>query len=724
MAARASGTAEAPLPSKSTVALLDHWQSAYPEYAQAITAFSKDDDTTARGWLRMNLNKEIADVDNGTNEEKADVARKIADWIRDAWTGPVPLASFATDAQGRNYQLYNDERLRLQIAANIVDYIDTDNVPTDLGDVAPSSGQSPIPVIGTERMPLLVNFVVLYQAKERSPVAGSNPAKTSAKMSMKFRFSFINLFDDTLDLQMPSRGAGSPNLFNRIEVQGVPVVMKLSERVFDKESRTFNVPFSTLRGVNNPGSSAVPAGVNGTPGSGVRTFETDWLVEDEPVQFRSASGNPIFESGQVTIKLFGFGDARLDVTAMTWNDTPSTGFRQSGTNQDGTTSVGDFLRDEPQGAIPGNLRQIAAMMVMETLTQVGSSTLTRQFADPRYRPALLNEKWRRHNRTDTEGQSPVLRERVDNVEMQPRTFAHDWYGRASTRPLAFIANRPLLSVGELGNVSAPEYPWRTIYLQHPERPSHSASVVVIDEVATKRRMQSQDRFLLDLFRVSEERTRSGSININTRTTSSTDQKNLAPLFLALPVGERTSSQQLLSPDMVNLLTTNTGSTTVQTVADRRAAPSSTLPENNPIRPYFQIGDITPALSRLFSTSFRHSSESGPSASGRSTVIYSVLRQSPETIQEINENYRSDMHVEQPFREISSSITTRGNVFRVLFVGQAVKDINRNGQVDPNETAAEFLGEAYVEREPSFTTTPPIKTNDSRFKTIWRRAITE
>ena len=33
------------------------------------------------------------------------------------------------------YQMFNDSRLRLQIAANIVDYIDADNIPTDMGDV-------------------------------------------------------------------------------------------------------------------------------------------------------------------------------------------------------------------------------------------------------------------------------------------------------------------------------------------------------------------------------------------------------------------------------------------------------------------------------------------------------------------------------------------------------------------------------------------------------------
>ena len=87
-----------------------------------------------------------------------------------------------------------------------------------------------------------------------------------------------------------------------------------------------------------------------------------------------------------------------------------------------------------------------------------------------------------------------------------------------------------------------------------------------------------------------------------------------------------------------------------------------------------------------------------------------------------------MHVEQEFREISNSITTRGNVFRILYVGQSIKDINANGTVDTNEVQSEFLGEAFVERQgifqPDGTNPDAMKTSDSSYKIVDNRVITE
>ena len=67
-----------------------------------------------------------------------------------------------------------------------------------------------------------------------------------------------------------------------------------------------------------------------------------------------------------------------------------------------------------------------------------------------------------------------------------------------------------------------------------------------------------------------------------------------------------------------------------------------------------------------------------------------------------------MQVEQLFREVSNSITTRGNIFRVSCTfGQSLK----NGLVQ-----AEYLGEALVKRSPVFTpdaSNPDIvRTSDS------------
>ena len=91
--------------------------------------------------------------------------------------------------------------------------------------------------------------------------------------------------------------------------------------------------------------------------------------------------------------------------------------------------------------------------------------------------------------------------------------------------------------------------------------------------------------------------------------------------------------------------------------------------------------------------------------------------------QINGNIQRDMQVEQLFREVSNSITTRGNVFRVLYAGQALN----NGIVQ-----AEYLGEAFVERQVVWSGPDPdgqgntdiIKTKDSTYKIIANRVVTE
>jgi len=89
-----------------------------------------------------------------------------------------------------------------------------------------------------------------------------------------------------------------------------------------------------------------------------------------------------------------------------------------------------------------------------------------------------------------------------------------------------------------------------------------------------------------------------------------------------------------------------------------------------------------------------------------------------------------MQVEEPFRKVSNSITTRGNVFRVLYVGQSVRDtVNKNGKVDQGEVTAEYLGEAFIERVSNFqsdTTINPdvMKTAGSSYRLLAQRVITE
>ena len=78
--------------------------------------------------------------------------------------------------------------------------------------------------------------------------------------------------------------------------------------------------------------------------------------------------------------------------------------------------------------------------------------------------------------------------------------------------------------------------------------------------------------------------------------------------------------------------------------------------------------------------------------------------------------------------MSNSITTRGNVFRVLYVGQSIKDLNRDGNVAANEIQSEYLGEAFVERQgifqPEGGNPDAAKTADSAFKLVANRVVTQ
>ena len=48
--------------------------------------------------------------------------------------------------------MYGEEWLRKQIAANIVDYIDADSIPTDIGDIIPPTFAIAVPIIGLEKL--------------------------------------------------------------------------------------------------------------------------------------------------------------------------------------------------------------------------------------------------------------------------------------------------------------------------------------------------------------------------------------------------------------------------------------------------------------------------------------------------------------------------------------------------------------------------------------------
>ena len=249
------------LASRSTLALLDQWNSNFSDYAHLATAFSRDDDTTAKGWQRMDLNALVASATD--NASKILVAQRIANWIRDAWTGPTITGLAA-------YQMFNDSRLRLQIAANIVDYIDSDNIPTDLGDIVPDGYPPPgIPVIGIEKMPYLVAIEIIYQA------SNSN-GTSSATLKMKIQFRFINLYESDLDLA---------SSVARIDVQGVPIVSK-GVLNWDVSTKLYSIPIGSLTPVVGTGT-IVLAGYRATSDSGAHPSR-DWL-ESQTVTFSGAS---------------------------------------------------------------------------------------------------------------------------------------------------------------------------------------------------------------------------------------------------------------------------------------------------------------------------------------------------------------------------------------------------------------------------------------------------
>ena len=672
------------LASRSTLALLDQWSSNFSDYAHLSTTMSRDDDTTALGWQRMDLNALVASTtDNAT---KIAVAMRIANWIRDAWTGPT-LGGLSS------YQMFNDSRLRLQIAANIVDYIDSDSVPTDVGDVLPDGYSEAIPVIGIEKIPYLVAIEVIYQA------SNSN-GTSSANMKMKIQFRFINLYESDLDLA---------SSVGRIEVQGVPVVSRNGSTVFDVSATNYVIPFADLTTVTSGNETVVPAGVDGTSDSGARTFQTGWL-EDGTVTFNSSGTvKPVFLAGKITARLYGLSGERLDDTAAVTN-LISTGY-----NWSGSSSTGDFLKDATVTTGP---LQVASINLIYSVA-TGTTTAI-NFGDPRVRGPIVSNRWYNISRSDAS--TPTATNRIsafiDKAEVLPRTFAFDWYDYAGNRPLAFVRNGALRSVGELGNVAACEYPWRTIYLQYPDRVANTTQTGPSTEIP-QRRSSSVDYILMDLFRTHTAQPRIGSINVNTQQRVGTQQHPLATLFLGEPIG----SQPSLTQTMLDRLCDATGSGTISPIFNRRNAVGPPV-DNTPVRPFFQIGELASVLSRMVNTS-TNTTTGSPS---RSTVTFSVLRNSPTIQSEINSNYRTDNLAEQEFREISDSITTRGNVFRVLYVGQSIKELNGDGNADANEIQSEFLGEAFVEREGTFvpqgTNADAMKTAGSSYKILANRVITE
>jgi len=751
------------LSTRSTLGLLTEWKITFPEYAHMTTVVSRDDNTTARGWQRLDLNALAAGL--STPAQKKPIATRIANWIRDAWTGSTQLSGI----QGS--QLFGNDRWRQQLAANIVDYIAPAGPPTDMGDVTPDASAAPNPtavaVVGIERIPYLHSIEIIFQALNTSPPPGNSPGPHTSTVKMKLQFRFLNLFESDLNL---SDQIGS------IKVTGLPIITKKNNgNLLDLSTQPFTAtvapsPAQTtdLRPVNGTGM-LVPHGIDGTSSSGARTFQTDWLTTNTVSYTAPATASsderPRFTGGTLSVKVFGKNNERVDIIAVT----RSPGL--TGYYYNGSTSTGDFVEDAISTNEP---LQIASINLTDGM---GSSV---PFGDPRYRGATLESRWNNDTRTDATCcptctppdscawlSGTIKQNRIsaflDQAELNARSFGFDWYDSGGDRPLAFIRNGPMLNIGELGNIAACEYPWRTIYLQHPERPANSNQTGPVTDIPVRRK-QSLDYVLVDLFRAGGSITRNGAININTQQQylpvgGATTSSPLESLFVGVPLGlpgvtptpqplgQATPAAASPTPSPadrlsngVNLLVSSTtvpptGSNwqgtlplnyRVSSISNKRVALSGETPtsDNNPPRPYFQIGELAPTLSRLVSASEASDSSS---SSNTSHVVYSALRTNANPISIVppsqpiaaNANYKRDFEVEQAFREVSNSITTRGNVFRVLYVGQALK----NGAVQ-----AEYLGEAFVKRQAVFTQDPSnsdiIRTTDSTYRVLSNRIVTE
>ena len=622
-----------------------------------ITTVSATDDTTGRGWPRMNLNQVV------TSNPPADAARLIADWIRDAWTGPTGIDSL------QDHQLFGNERLRLQLAANIVDYIDDDNLPTDLGEV------EGYPVIGIEKIPYLIAVEPRFEHLDLGDAA--TPGFRRSQITLRANLRFYNLFDEPLDLA---------DSVQSVLLTGLPILIRGGQDVLDIEEETFEIRIPEDLENND---TVIPAPQNGVGTSGARTFSTavlgQWTV-DYPI-----IGQTSFLAGLLEIEVLGEDYARLDVTEVGLNSR-SAQWAQSGT--------GRFLFDDGSSG-----REAAVICLHFTIVPTASGSTPREIGDPRFRPEILNGRWYHTTRSD----QARVEYGLNRAEQNSRAFSVDWYQHFGNAPKAIHRNSPMRSIGELGHVAACEFPWRTLYLQHPERPANTTEFYFANAIP-ERRLASLDWVLTDLFTVGGQR--AGQWNVNSQLLgfagNTVSHGGAHGLFRRMEVGGPHGHPLVINDALASAL--------ADVVTGRRLNPVPT-DRNAPPRPFLQRGQLAAPLSRAVGFS------DGTTTNSRSVVSASIYGPTGNN----TPLAAIDAHMEQPFRQVASAVTTGGTVFRVLFVGQAVTDRNNDGIIQPSEVRAEYLAEALVERVPVIEEVPGQpgpRTVDAVFNVISQRAILE
>ncbi len=632
----AAGATGSRFGSKGSAAVLGNtdWTTNIADVTPMTTVTSRDDLTTAKGWKRLDLNTLVGAA--GDNTAKITLAKRLSDWIRDAWTGPVTLANL------QSFQIFNDERLRLQLAANIIDYIDPDGIPTDLGNYE-NGALNPIPdptsdpqnntgypIIGIERGPYLVEVDVVYTATNVSPAVPGQ-----ANIAMSFRFNFFNLFDRDLTLG---------NYIRTIRIKGIPVIVKNSATVLDHESQVYTITVGGSSSSANSGT--IPDGVvpwggdyvaNGTQGA--KTFRSNNIFTEQ-VSYSNDSSLTQFEAGMLYVDMYDANNKRIDSVRIALND------RQA-KYSNGSVTPNDFLQAKQ-----------AAASINATYTLVASGTNV-DFGDPRYRPGTQTQRIVNLTRTDTTRFTSGTQSGDDKAEQDCRAYSVDWYDYLGDRPLVFHRDGPMLSIGELGNVSACEFPWRTVYLQYAGRTQNTTDATIGPMVQDRRGSSSaaasnpgllpQDYVLLDLFKTTPATIRDGSVNLNSQfyvaNNNLVTQGAPLSLFLNSPVGGPSPIPAVApTPPPPIYMNASQASIIASLVAGRRSAmipaasspwiapaTASSLPNDNKYKaPYFTIGEAAADVSRAVNSSTNSTTNGNSPSRAHSTCHLQCFKKSADT----------------------------------------------------------------------------------------------
>ena len=303
----------------------------------------------------------------------------------------------------------------------------------------------------------------------------------------------------------------------KLEFTGLPAVFQTGGRlVMDEEDTIFtvNIPGDlNLSGTHGCATdTAVPQAIDaeatGAYGyAGVKTFTTKALKTVTVTH--SGDLIPTWQANRMIAEIYGAGGGRVDSLEMVTND------KRAEWNSAKSGNRGDLVDSDAPGRIGG------LACLTESIVFADGKERVVDFGDPRYRGSLLNDRWRNWNNayetflSKTSSSATSTNGIINFADQNSRAYGIDWFRYYGDHPKMFHRNGPLLSVGELGNIAACEYPWRTLYLQFPERPAMTTYDAVKPAVELRRRT-AVDYALIDLFKVTPEDSLSGLVNLNSQ----------------------------------------------------------------------------------------------------------------------------------------------------------------------------------------------------------------